>query len=240
MRQPLAFTRGIIAYDATGCWIDVGLRLCFLVLAGREGRSPALKGDYNPAMLRVRGTARLVIVSLLPMCLSPGPVTAFAQSLAAVAKKEQARREKPATEEAKSYTDKDLPGYSPIAPGDDETAPDSRKPSAAAKNGGAPTSTASSAAARQEERKSFWRARAASLRSRIQEGEERVRRLDTSRVGGVQVKTCATAGSSDQAMCGDWESLYSRAKRNLEGAKASLAALEDSARRQGIPAGWLR
>lgn len=188
-----------------------------------------------------RNPARSSAVSLLAVCLSFVVVSARAQSLAAAAKKEQERRSKPTAGDAtKTYTDQDLPGYSVIAPAEAAATPDATKRAAGPPKG---TRSADPTLESRGREQLIWRQRADSLRAYIQQAEARVRELDTTRVGGAQIQSCGVANSSSgeaRIRCSEWESLYSRAKRNLDSAKRALVDLEESARRQGVPAGWLR
>jgi hypothetical protein len=186
-------------------------------------------------------------VSILALSLAMVPVAAYPQTFADMAKKEKTRRkDAPSAPDAKTYKDSDLPGYSPVAP--EEPSPEPEKSAMdPVWNGGrksaTPRESASAKAARDQNLRATWRARAASARARLQSAEETVKSLDTSRVGGIQMRSCTiTAVSRDGELatrCSQARTLFKMAQQAVQQAKAELASLEIAAHRAGVPAAWL-
>jgi len=84
---------------------------------------------------------------------------------------------------------------------------------------------------------SAWRSRAASARAAVEAAEREVRAADQS--GGMAVGTCCGDEGHRKAQAESAQRL-ARARSRLESAKRSLESLEELARREGIPPGWLR
>ena len=73
--------------------------------------------------------------------------------------------------------------------------------------------------------------------------------MQTGSSGGVKIKTCVIPDSvvrqGEAAVksfpCPDkWESQTDAARRLLQEARAALSAMEERARREGVPPSWLR
>jgi hypothetical protein len=184
------------------------------------------------------------VVAVAVTTLMAFAVPAFAQGLADLARAAEAARkdstDKPAT---KVYTNKDLPAVDRPAPGTETTGdPASADPSSATPPAGAvdPSSPEPPSSERGE---TYWRERMRPLRERLDRdraiAEETRRRAD-----GLMrsADRCFQIG----IVCAD----YTESLRLSEQHKALLAevarderavfALEEEARRAGVPPGWLR
>lgn len=165
-----------------------------------------------------------------------GAVTATAQTLADVAKAEEARR-KAVTKPAKVYTSSNLTAdfTAPVAPS---------TPAAAATTGnetpGAPAAGAAPAAQRDQ---AYWSARMSAARSQV----ERSRTFADALQSRINALTTDFVNRDDPAQRSVIEQDRTKAMAELERVKKeideqtkAIAAIEDEARRAGVPAGWLR
>jgi hypothetical protein len=155
------------------------------------------------------------------------PSLAAAQSMGDAAAKERERRRK-AREAGEAsvpvVTEKELkanPGKLANNPADAPAVPAS-SPAPTLARGLASTSSA------EEE---SWRGRAAGLRARIDAARQQYESTREREFKGPYYR-----GESSEGL----RLAVARAKQALEAAEKALQDLEDSARRQGIPPGWLR
>lgn len=154
---------------------------------------------------------------------------ALAQSLAEVAEQEKRKRSKGPTRvytnedllKGASPADKDKPSPSPAAVPSPETGPDSPG------NGVA------------------WRARAEAARAAVRGSETHVKQIE-ERIAMLNADVAPT-GFGDPFRLQTLEAQKAQARAELDKAKEALSKaqkaledLEDEARRQGIPPGWLR
>ena len=194
----------------------------------------------NPRFLRV--------LTLAVLTLAPGAL-AFPQSLAAAAKKEQARRkEVPPKAGAKVYTESDISGSAKGTAAKSDDAADANKAgttTAASPSGAssaAPKGAAgSSAADATEQQAEAYKARIAALKEAIADRDEEVRRLANHPTGGGKVCRIPEGvfqpgkTAPEQVVCPyQMESRHDRAKREQDRLKADLVALEAEARRSGV------
>lgn len=161
---------------------------------------------------------------------------AAAQSLADVAKKEQARRDS-VQAPGKAYTNADLTPDRTGPPAEDE--PEARpaiategtsEPEAVQDGESGGEAAAAEPAPREPENtldEAFWRGRANALRARV----------DTAREAFERVSRPSEGNERQQAKIAE---LRASAEGVLARAEAALAAFERQARAQGVPEGWLR
>lgn len=204
----------------------------FLDFATREAYDP-------PMILRTA----LAIVTLLA-----GAGWVQAQSLAELAKAETARR-KTVDAPAKVYTNDDLrPDFTRPVPAPDTTAPapsSSTPPDApaaspdAAAGAAAPAATTGGATRDQ----AYWSGRMAEARSKVDRSQafaqalqNRIDMLWTDFVNrGDPVQQRAIEQDRNKALAE-----LERLKKEIEDNQKAVAAVQDEARRAGVPAGWLR
>ncbi len=179
---------------------------------------------------------RLFLVALLATCLGI-IASAAGQSLADVARTAEAARNTSASRpRTKVYTNKDLSlvDHLPRPPAASNTSPDTVKPTPPS-SGGEPLPDVKSEA--------YWRERMRPLRERL----ENARALadDTKRRAEILMRSadrCFAIG----VVCADYtESLrltdeHKVLVADVEHAERDVAALEEEARRAGVPPGWLR
>ena len=189
--------------------------------------------------MKATGAGALCALLLLPWPASP-------QGLGDVARKEVARKEKErrskGAEPATTYTNANLPDRPPEA-----TEPPTATPApgdgpagvTAMPDGASPTVSAASEAS--------WRARGAAARQRLEAAERSVADLEKKGATpglivrpvpcvrhegiGEQQKNCYESSASDP---------LGAARAELDAARKASDDLEESARRSGVPPGWLR
>jgi hypothetical protein len=157
-----------------------------------------------------------------------------AQGLGDAAKKEKKRRAESSTA-AKTYTEDDLQGLAPIANDSDDPVP--------ASPAVAPTrSTDSSTSSRdrsREDSEALWRGRVNAARARI----KRARAAYETASKMYLVPGYVYVDEKNRPVIrsvGELQKITAQAKAELEAAERDLADLLESARRAGVPPGWLR
>jgi hypothetical protein len=187
-------------------------------------------------------TAALAIVMVAIVA-----VPASAQSLAEIAKKEQARRK--AIEGAKAapkkvYTNDDLkPPATPARPAGDTpaAAPPAGTP---AEGSGDQQAAADQAKPPQDEKgEEYWRARISQAREELRRNEmfldalqSRVNALSTDFVNRDDPYQRAQIADDRQKALAEMD----RVKQDIETVKKQIADIEEEARQAGVPPGWLR
>ena len=198
----------------------------------------------------VKGPAVFAIVSVL---LS-GAMPVSAQTLADLAKKEEERR-KNIPEPAKVYTNKDLspaPTSSTPPPATGSTASGSTTPAATP---GTPTTPPAAGAppagapAQEAEAKgpvkdqAYWSGRMKALREGLTRDEGYAEAMQT-RLNSLQTDFVNRDDPAQRAVIErDRQKVASeltRLKQAITDGKKAIAALEEEARRAGVPPGWLR
>ena len=191
------------------------------------------------------------IALLFGICLSPiAPIRA--QSLAEVAKKEEDRR-KDGKGSGKVYSNKDLkappPSEQPPAPQADTTKPvdgsaASSSPQAGATSAPASTSQGSPVAGKDDLRdRAYWSKRIMQAREQLDRDrvladalQSRVNSLGTDFVNRDDpAQRAKIAGDRDRTL-----QELDRQKRAIAADEKAVPAIEDEARRAGVPPGWLR
>jgi hypothetical protein len=193
------------------------------------------------------------VCAFLLILLSAGAATASAQSLADVAKQESDRR-KTMTGAGKTYSDKDLKPVPP-APVQPDAAATGDKPaggSASAADAAAPDKAGADAktpAPSAKDDKSavkdeaYWSKRMAALREQLDRDETYLsaiqNRIDSLTTDFVNRDDPAQRGQiasdRDKALAE-----LERLRKAVEEDRRAIPALEEEARREGVPAGWLR
>ena len=178
---------------------------------------------------------------LLALGVSVRPLAAQNVPLAEVARKEQERRKKVA-EPVRVITNQELKrlpaGWEP------PPTPPPPKPAAAAGGTTPPASERSKADVEKEEKdESYWRARIGLLRQQLDRNkvfvdalQSRINALASDFVNRDDPAQRALIGEDRQRAMAELE----RVKLEIERLTTDIAAVEDEARREGVPPGWLR
>jgi len=172
--------------------------------------------------------------------------SASAQALGDVAKREEARR-KQVKAPAKVYTNDDLradtgsaaPAPAPVSQG---AAPNAAPP-AASPAGGQPKDDQQAAADDAKKTEAYWRDRVAKARADLDRAktfadalQSRINALTTDFVNRDDPAQRAKIEGDRKAALAELE----RVKKELSDQQKAITAIEDEARRAGVPAGWLR
>lgn len=169
---------------------------------------------------------RRVFVLAAFLGLSAGVV--FSQSLAELAKKEKERRRKLGPDEAtQTITDRDLqsrrlPETRPQSTGTEETSP--------VEAGGAPEGEGEEPD--ETKTREYWQNRVEGVKKKIQDLEEQLNAPDVNWGGGIRTDV-NPIGQRNLTRRQELE-------QQLAEARAELRAIEDEARRAGVPSGWVR
>jgi hypothetical protein len=190
---------------------------------------------------------RMMLRALLAIvALTTGAAWVQAQSLADVARTETARR-KTVDAPGKVYTNDDLRSdfTRPEAPAPAPAAAPGAAPSpaAAADTGGAKPPAAGAAAGGEVKDQAYWSGRLADARSKVERSQafaqalqNRIDMLWTDFVNrGDPVQQRAIEQERNKALAE-----LERLKKEIDDNQKAVAAVEDEARRAGVPAGWLR
>ena len=181
-------------------------------------------------MIRL-ATALLILVAA---------ATASAQSLADVARKEEARR-KQITKPSRVLTNKDLkPSEAPVPPaGADQ--PAAAAPDGAAKGDDKKPGDATGDAQAKDEHS--WRDRMAEARQNLEHSEMYLDALQ-SKINSLWADFTARDDPAQRAVIeSDRKKAlaeFDRVKSEVEDRKKAIADLEEDARKSGVPPGWLR
>jgi hypothetical protein len=183
----------------------------------------------------------------LALIIACGPSYAFAQGLADVAKAEEARRktvEKATTKPAKVYTNNTLkPDHTtPTAEAAPATKPDPAKPGAAPADASKAPAAADKPVASSRDQ-AYWSARMAEARTAF----DRSRMFAEALQSRINALTTDFTNRDDPAQRAVIEQDRRKALEELDRVKKDMAdhtkaitAIEDEARRAGVPPGWLR
>lgn len=170
---------------------------------------------------------RLGGLILVILMMGLGSLDVSAQSLADVAKKEKSRRQKTASS-SKVITDRDLAqSYGGLRETTTASAADDQE---GAEQDGEEDNNSDE----QDETKTrdYWQKRVTGVSERIATIEQRLSSSEFDWQGGIR-SGADPRGSNSLQQRQDLE-------QELAGAQAELAAIQDEARRQNIPAGWVR
>lgn len=167
---------------------------------------------------------------------------AVGQDLAALARKEKARRAKVA-KPARVITEDDT--RSPDAPAPSKTPSPEATPSATPS---AAAPTVDDPAAREDQERAQWKERALAVRDAIQQAEARLAlmekesaalRSDLTQVSAAEAQDPMRLQKRDQKIAESNQAIEAQ-KRAVADARKAWTQLEEDARRKGVPPGWLR
>jgi hypothetical protein len=176
---------------------------------------------------------KLVIGSVVAGVLVAGVAASSAQSLADVARKEEARRQKIA-KPSKVYTDEDVQKYAPVTAGAQAAA---TTVTALDANGKPVGQQAAAEGLPSDE--AGWRARLQNARDGLDRDKlllsalEQQGRSAARRSGAAEGDQPADDGSARSAE-------IKRLKAEMDAYRATLANAEEEARKAGVPPGWVR
>lgn len=202
-------------------------------------------GRRSSTLLRGIGWCLAVVMATVIVATVVAP--ASAQSLAEIAKKEQARRkaiEGAKTAPKKVYTNDDLkPPVTPARPAGD--APAAAPPAGTPAEGSADQPAAADQAKPPQDDKGeeYWRARISQAREELRRNEmfldalqSRVNALSTDFVNRDDPYQRAQIADDRQKALAEMD----RVKQDIDTVKKQIADIEEEARQAGVPPGWLR
>lgn len=169
--------------------------------------------------------------------------TAAAQSLADLAKKEEARRKAVKTP-SKVYTDADLKGVAPATPPVASPAtPAPAAPAADAKEGQSAEAQAKAAAEDEAKDEAFWRNRITEARTRLARTKLLADAMQT-RINSLTNDWVARDDPAQRAVLANQrvEALgeLQRLQEEIVAQTKAIADIEEEARQAGVPPGWIR
>lgn len=192
------------------------------------------------------------LTTLLAVCvLVAAPVGAAGQSLAELARKEEARRQA-SPQAQKTYKNEDLrqvappPGMTEVAPrpaSSDAPAPATDTPATAAPAAAAPATSAPASPAPAPKDQKYWATRIGEARSAL----ERSRIFADALQSRLNALATDIVNRDDPAQRSQLELERQRSLGELDRVRLEIAAqtkaiadIEEEARRAGVPPGWLR
>jgi len=191
------------------------------------------------------------VCALFLILSTAGAVPVAAQSLADVARKEGERRQTVKGGAGKTYTDKDLksvPAPPVDAPPADKPADAAKAPDAAAGDKAAADKKVDDKAPKADAKtavkdEDYWSSRMAALREQLDRDEtylsalqNRIDSLTTDFVNRDDPAQQSKIYADRQKALAELD----RLKKAVEEDRRAIPALEEEARREGVPAGWLR
>jgi hypothetical protein len=180
---------------------------------------------------------KLVVGSIVAGVLVVGVVASSAQSLADVARNEEARRKNIKTP-AKVYTDADVEKFAPVT-ASSQAAATTVTPLDAK---GAPLQSATADGLPTDE--AGWRARMQNARDGLDRDKLLLSALEQQAMRAALRKTAAGGGEASGEAGGDditaRAAEIKRLKTQMDANREVLANAEEDARRAGVPAGWVR
>ncbi len=220
----------------------------------RVTRNDAATSEAEPNSEVLLGALRRSLASSLVALLILAPAAAGAQTLAEVAKAEEARR-KTVDKPAKVYTNSDLrsdvavPASPPAAPAPD--ASDAPAPTGgfaaagvvSAASGASPAKSQAPAAAPAQRDETYWKGRINAARDAVNRSRMFLDALQ-SRINALTTQVISRDDPYQQASL-EQERVKNlaeleRVKKEIDDQTKAIAAIEDEARRAGVPPGWLR
>ena len=183
--------------------------------------------------------------ALIAGVLLTAAVSASAQSLGELAKREAERR-KAAPPAAKTYTNSDLKAVPPPTGTPGKAAEDPAKPGEA-KPGGTkaaePEKIDSTKPPEPAKDEAYWRGRMSAARESVRSNEVFAEALQ-SRINALTAEFTAKDDPYQRAKVADDRQKalaeMARVKTEVENSKKLIADIEDEARRAGVPPGWIR
>lgn len=212
-------------------------------------------GSRAVALEPIGSTAMRVCASLLIAMCTAGAASASAQTLADVARTENDRRQTVKGSGGKTWTNQDLKPV-PGAPAEPESpAAEPAEPQADAADAAPgvakddkPAAADAKPAAKPDDKadvkdQAYWSKRMADLRSQLERDETfrdalqtRVDALTADFVNRDDPAQRAQIATDREKALGELD----RVKKAIAQGKRAIPELEDEARREGVPAGWLR
>jgi len=173
---------------------------------------------------------------------------AYAQSLGEIARLEEARR-KALKGPVKTYTNENLPAVQSDAPPPGQVAADTKastdagaKPAPGA-SAGMPDKTGAPSAAEQEKTPEFWQKRLGDVKDQRQRNALYLDALQT-RINSLWADFTARDDPAQRALIGAERQKaldeLDRLKKEQDDLDRKIAAIEEDARKAGVPPGWLR
>ncbi len=195
-------------------------------------------------MKSVVGLTALIVLALAAQVSAQTVVATGARPLADVAKDEEARR-KTVRKPAKVYTNSDLNSdYAlgvPPPPSTPGTAGANATPGNATSSNASPAAAAEAGAAAKDQ--AYWSGRIKEARSNLSRAQifadslqSRINALTTEYVNRDDPAQRSKIEADKNTALAELE----RVKKELETHTKAIKAIEDEARRAGVPAGWLR
>lgn len=162
--------------------------------------------------------------------------------LAAAAKREKERRAKIAAEktETKSFTNQDVEDFKAKNPTDEST---SEEPGVEGEQPASDGTTGESAAAgEQKDDEAIWKEKAAAAQEKIKAAEEKVNKTQDDIDALWRYQTAVDDGQQQQKAVGERTERMNdldSAKKELEEAKKAEEEMQEEARKEGVPPGWV-
>jgi len=173
----------------------------------------------------------VLLVFMVSVCIAED------SPLVAAAKREKERRAKIAAEKAetKSFTNQDIEEFKAKNPTGDETATESEQ---------AVSDTPGEQAAPSSERddEAYWKGKAEATREKTRQAEEKVNNAQNDIDALWRYQTAVDDGQQQQKTVGERGERMNdldAAKKELEEAKAAEEELQEEARKEGAPPGWV-
>jgi len=180
------------------------------------------------------------VLTVFAVFIAVSPALAQTQSLADLARAEEARRNA-AGKPTKVYTNSDLKADFPIAP-PPTTSPGAPVPSVIPGGNGTPKA-AEPAAPPNSQDQAYWSARMGEARGQLdrlkmfaEALQSRINGLTTDFVNRDDPAQKAVIDADRNKALAELE----RTKKDIDDATKKIAAIEDEARKAGVPVGWLR
>ena len=184
------------------------------------------------------------VLTVFAVFIAVSPALAQTQSLADVAKAEEARRKaatKPASTPTKVYTNANLKADYPVAP------PPTTSPAAPVADiipgGNGSPSAAEPPAPPNAQDQAYWSARMGEARGQLdrlkmfaEALQSRINALQTDFVNRDDPAQKAVIDADRTKALAELE----RTKKDIDDATKKIAGIEDEARKAGVPVGWLR
>jgi hypothetical protein len=181
---------------------------------------------------------KLVVGTVVAGVLVAGVVASSAQSLADVARQEEARRKDIKTAPAKVYTDADVQKYAPVTTSAQQAA---TTVTALDANGAPVGQTAAANGLPSDE--AGWRARMQNARDGLDRDRLLVSALEQQATRAALRSQSGAAPAAGDTATDDVPSRAAELKRlkgEMDSYRETLANAEEDARKAGIPPGWVR
>lgn len=189
------------------------------------------------AYMRTRSSSKHLLTVAAVATMLALPVAAAPQSLADVARKEEQRR-KEQPKSGKIYTNATLRSDFTARTPPPEPAP---APEATASDPAAAEPPPPASESKKDE--AYWRGRVASAREQLERAESFRAALE-SQINGLTVDFVNRDDPAQRALVESNRTKavaeHERVRRDIDAHKKAIAAIEDEARKAGVPPGWLR